>query len=384
MATSLFRRRWFPPPRRTLAPAAPASEPGTALGFVRRPAALSSVFSRRRKWRPRRRAAPSLHAESFGYGFARHYTGVLTPLGTKRADHYARIAPPSAPSLSAVAGGSLGARTYYVATSYVSPSGETTASAEASLALAANELAQAASPAASGNATGWNLYAGTASGATTRQNAMPIALGTAWGELPSGLVAGAAQPDANTTGWDVFNVFVPDPIAAARYTTNAIDTGFDDDLRISAEIVSGLGSGESGAPSLSFSIDTWLSNEGDPQSFTPWAIGFVNMRHLRGRIDYTPVAGSVSYIADLVITIDTSPRLESGGSFDVAAGGSVLAFPVAFHFPPFMPAPNVLAPTGAGYYATATSVSATQATITIFDHSGESVAGTVSWQATGE
>jgi hypothetical protein len=384
MATSLFRRRWFPPPRKTLAPAAAANESGPALGLVRRPVALASVFRRLRKWRPRRRAAPSLHAESFNYGFARHYTGVLTPLGTKRVDHYARIAPPPSPSLSAVVGGSLGARSYYAVTSYVSPSGETTASSEASLALAANELAQAGSPDASGNAIGWNLYAGTVSGATARQNAVPIALGTAWSEPPTGLVAGVAPPAANTTGWDVFNVFVPDPIAAARYTTNAIDTGFDDDLRVSAEIVTGLGSGESGAPGVSFSIDTWLSSEGDPQSFAPWTIGFVNMRHLRGRIDYAPAAGSVSYIADLVITIDTSPRLESGGSFDVAAGGSVLAFPVAFHFPPFMPAPNVLAPTGAGYYATATSVSATQATITIFDHAGESVAGTVSWQATGE
>jgi hypothetical protein len=384
MAISLFRRRWFPPPRKIFAPAVAASEPGAALGVARRPPALVSVFSRRRTWRPRRRAAPSFHAESFNYGFARHYTGVLTPLGTKRVDHYARIAPPPAPSLSALAGGSLDGRTYYAATSYVSPSGETTPSAATTLALAANELAQAASPDAAGNAIGWNLYAGTASGTTTRQNATPIALGTDWSEPPSGLVAGAAPADTNTTGWDVFNLFVPDSIAAARYTTKPIDTGFDDDLRVSAELVTGLGPGESGASAVSFSIDTWLSSEGDPQSFTPWTIGFVNMRHLRGRIDYAPVAGSVSYIADLIITIDTSPRLESGGSFDVAAGGSVLAFPVAFHFPPFMPAPNVLAPTGAGYYATATSVGATQATITIFDHAGESVAGTVSWQATGE
>ena len=102
-------------------------------------------------------------------------------------------------------------------------------------------------------------------------------------------------------------------------------------------------------------------------------------------MDYAPiVAGAVAYLQDLVITIDTSPRVETGGSFDVAQGGSVLIFPAAFHFPPFMPAPNVLAPTGGGYYATATSLSAAQATITIFDHTGTSVAGTVSWSATGE
>lgn len=354
------------------------------MPFRKRPAALATVFRRRPTWRPRRRAATSLGHESLGFGFARHYTGVLTPLGTKRVDHYVRIAPPPAPSLSQIAGGSLGSRSYDVTTSYVSPSGETTASVVSSLAVAADNLLQVASPASAGNAGGWNLYVGASGDAPTRQNTVPILLGSSWVEPSSGLATGTTPPAENSTGWDVFNVFVPDPIEAARYSTNAIDTGFDDDLRISAEIVTGLGAGESGAPTVTFSIDTWLTGENDPLSFAPWTIGFVNMRHLRGRIDYAPAAGSVSYIADLVITIDTSPRMESGGSFDVAVGGSVLAFPTAFHFPPFMPAPNVLVPNGAGYYATATAVSAAQATITIFDHLGESVAGTVSWQATGE
>jgi hypothetical protein len=318
-------------------------------------------------------------------GFIRHYTGVLTPRGAKTVDHYARIAAPAAPVLSQTAGGALGAATYFAMVTLVSPSGETTPSAEASLAVAANELLQVGAPAAAGNATGWNLYAATSSGAEALQNAAPLALDTGWTESAIGIVAGASPPTENTTGWDVFDLFVPDPVPAARYTTAAIDTGFDDDLRVTSEIITGLGPGEAGAPALAFSIDTWLTGESDPQSFVPWTIGFINMRHIRGRIDYDPiVAGAVSYIADLIFTIDTSPRLESGGSFDVAAGGSVLAFPIAFHFPPFMPAPNVLSPSGAGYYATATSVSATQATITIFDHLGNPVAGTVSWQATGE
>jgi hypothetical protein len=318
-------------------------------------------------------------------GFVRHYTGVLTPRGAKTVDHYARIAAPAAPVLSPVAGGALGTATYFAKVTLVSPSGETTASAEASLAVATGQLLRVTAPTASGNATGWNLYAATTSGAETLQNATPLALGTGWTEPETGLVSGFSPPSDNTTGWDVFDVFVPDPVPAARYTTSAIDTGFDDDLRVTAEIISGLGPNETGTPALAFSIDTWLTGESDPDSFVPWTIGFVNMRHIRGRIDYDPiVAGAVSYIADLIITIDTSPRLESGGSFDVAAGGSVLAFPTAFHFPPFMPAPNVLSPDGAGYYATATSVSASQATITIFDHLGNPVAGTVSWQATGE
>ena len=318
-------------------------------------------------------------------GFIRHYTGVLTPRGTKTVDHYARIAAPAAPVLSQIAGGALGAATYFATATLVSPSGETTQSAESSLLVGAGNLLQVDALVAAGNAIGWNLYAGTSSGAETLQNTAPLAFGTPWTEPATGLIAGSPPPSANTTGWDAFDVFVPDPVPSARYTTNAIDTGFDDDLRVTSETITGLGPNQSGAPALAFSIDTWLTGESDPDSFVPWTIGFVKLRHIRGRIDYDPiVAGAVSYIAHLAITIDTSPRLESGGSFDVAAGGSVLAFPTAFHFPPFMPAPNVLSPSGAGYYATATSVSAAQATITIFDHLGNPVAGTVSWQATGE
>jgi len=317
-------------------------------------------------------------------GFARHYTGVVTPKGSLTVDHYARIAAPAAPSLGAVGGGALAAATYYVAITYASPSGETTQSGEASLAVAAGNLLAIASPPAAGNATGWNAYVAIASGGEQKQNASPIPLGTSWTEPAAGLVSGAAPPGANTTGWDAF-LFVPDPVGSAKYTTNIIDTGFDDDLRVTSEIETGLGPGQAGAPALAFSIDTWLTGGTDPGVYTPWTIGFLTMRFLKGRIDYAPiVAGAVSFISDFVITIDTSPRIEQGGSFDVAAGGSVLVFPTPFHFPPFMPAPNVLAPTGAGYYASATSVSATQATITIFDHTGVAVAGTVSWSATGE
>src|SRR6185437_10740397 len=71
-----------------------------------------------------------------------HYTGVLTPRGAKTVDHYARIAAPAAPVLSQIAGGALGAATYFAKVTLVSPSGETTPSAEASLAVATNGLLQ--------------------------------------------------------------------------------------------------------------------------------------------------------------------------------------------------------------------------------------------------
>lgn len=355
------------------------------MPWRKRPVALAAVFRRRKKWFPRRDVVPTANLATLGFGFVRHYTGVLTPLGTKRVDQYSQIAAPAAPVLSQIAGGSIAATTYYVKVTYVSPSGETTPSVEASLAVSTNNLLRVASLAAAGNAIGWNVYVSSVSGAETKQNTEPLAFGVPWTEPSSGLIGGAVLPSVNTTGWDVFNLFVPDPVSAARYTTRPIDTGFDDSLRVQAEIIAGQGPGETGAPVITFSIDTWLSGGIDPDLFTAWTIGFVTMRHLKGRVDYDPiVAGSVSYLEDLVITIDTSPRVETGGSFDVAQGGSVLIFPNAYHFPPFMPAPNVLSPSGAGYYATATNLTADHVTIMIFDHTGVSVAGTISWQATGE
>ena len=108
------------------------------------------------------------------------------------------LAPPATPSLSQVSGGSISATTYYVKTSYVNVVGETLPSTEASLSVSLNNLLRVASPGASGNATGYNVYVGTASGNQTKQNSTPIALGTNWTEPLGGLVAGAAAPSSGT------------------------------------------------------------------------------------------------------------------------------------------------------------------------------------------
>ena len=107
-------------------------------------------------------------------------------------------AAPAAPVLSSVAGGVLAAATYYVKTTYVAGGGETLPSAEANLAVVADDVLQVASPAASGGATGYNVYVSTAIGAETKQNAAPIAIGTAWTEPTTGLIAGGALPVVGT------------------------------------------------------------------------------------------------------------------------------------------------------------------------------------------
>jgi len=105
---------------------------------------------------------------------------------------------PSAPSLSQAAGGALAGRTYKVRLTYVTPYGETTWGAEATLVIDANKLITVASPAASGGpaySTGYNVYATSGgSGTETKQNASAIDIATDWTEPASGLIAGTAPP----------------------------------------------------------------------------------------------------------------------------------------------------------------------------------------------
>ena len=319
-----------------------------------------------------------------GLGFARHYTGVLTPRGSKGVDRYARIAAPGTPVPTTVAGGALGAQTIFTKITYVSPSGETTASAEAGpSAVTASHLLQVPSPASSGNATGWNVYCATSSGAEVLQNGVPIAIGTGWTEAASGLVTGTAPPPgANTTGWDVFNLFVPDAVASASFISDPVDTGFNAELRVFLNASYGLGFGQSGTPAISFAIDTWLTGQNDPAAFTSWpSAGYIQMRYMRGRLSYAPVAGTLAYISDFVPTIDTAPTIETGNSLTVAAGGTTIVFPAEFHT-----APQVIATciSNASLIASVAAVSASGCTFHVWNSSGVDVGGVINYEAIGE
>jgi hypothetical protein len=172
---------------------------------------------------------------TMGFTLVRSLGGFTEPVGwaTSVASIYlngvatpsAGVAAPAASSLSPVGLGSLAATTYFVVVTYLTASGETAASGAASLALAANQVLSVASPAAVGGATGWNVYVSTAAGTETQQNASPLAVGTAWQEPTSGLVAGASPPAANTTGW---TLATPNTLnfAGAPLTGTAIAASF--------------------------------------------------------------------------------------------------------------------------------------------------------------
>jgi len=109
------------------------------------------------------------------------------------------LAAPAAPTLTAVSGGALSAVRYFARVSYLTAAGETAASPESALPVAANSLLQVGSPRQDINlpplATGWNVYLSTTAGAETLQNASPLPIGTAFTLPIAGLSSGSALPD---------------------------------------------------------------------------------------------------------------------------------------------------------------------------------------------
>ena len=153
------------------------------------------------------------------------------------------LASPPAPSLSSVLGGALPATHYSVRESYLSPVGETLAGPASGLSVAANHLLIAQSPPPEVGAVSYNLYLSKLAGnilagvnalpvnaaavngfsapgniGFARQNASPIAIGTAWDEPPFGWIPGPPLPSSNTTNPDTnFIISVPPGLASQRF-----------------------------------------------------------------------------------------------------------------------------------------------------------------------
>ena len=171
---------------------------------------------------------------------------VVANLAAQFAPH--QVPPsPGVPQLSQVAGGTIGATTYYVKTTFVTPSGETIPSSEANLAVLPNDVLVVSPPAQSGSAqgcTGWNVYVSTSTGTETKQNgSTPIALGTSWQEPATGLVAGAALPaglSQMTILVDPGSLFVSGAIVSQAQQQSAVITAPVANPRIDRVVIDGL------------------------------------------------------------------------------------------------------------------------------------------------
>jgi hypothetical protein len=119
------------------------------------------------------------------------------------------------PTLSTVAGGSKAARTYFVRMVFLIDGGLRGFSSEVSIAVPANSLLKATSPANTPPWTGWALFISTASGTETFAVSSQLGFGTDWTEPTSALpVNGPQYNSVNSHGVDGF------VITAAPYNTS--------------------------------------------------------------------------------------------------------------------------------------------------------------------
>jgi hypothetical protein len=109
------------------------------------------------------------------------------------------VTPPGSPALSSAAGGTLSSTTYYVEITLVSPTGETTPSAEVSLEVAADNELLVQSPPPTPGAIGWNGYIASATGQEKLQNSTPIPIGVNWTQTTALSTSTASPPSTNST-----------------------------------------------------------------------------------------------------------------------------------------------------------------------------------------
>jgi hypothetical protein len=165
--------------------------------------------------------------------------------------------PPSAPVLSQVTGSGCPVQTEYAEITYVNPQGQTLVSPEASFAVTSGNCLHVASPAGSGNATGYNVYVSANSNNETLQNSSPISIGTAWTQSGA-LVNLAYRPLLNTTTYsaiydegggqyDGVKIFTPLANSAGTSTTANGFTLFGCCVKLHNVYIAGFGNGLFGA-----------------------------------------------------------------------------------------------------------------------------------------
>ena len=183
------------------------------------------------------------------------------------------------------------------------------------------------------------------------------------------------------TGWEWSDQWVPDPVSYIEYTSPTLDASYDSALRVYQNDAFTLGIGQTGVPDMQEFIDTWLTAGSDLGVYTPWTIGTLTMRYIKGRISATIAQGSLYMITDYTLTVDMSPIVESPPSNLTvpASNTTVSTFPQPFHYPPFVN-PQVIS---GGTSATASSITKTGCIFHVWTGATET-GGVITYTATGE
>jgi hypothetical protein len=110
------------------------------------------------------------------------------------------LAPPAAPTLTAITASGCPAEAYYVEATYTSGQGQTVDSSEATITTTTGQCFTVTSPAAESGATGWNVFVSSNSNNETLQNSPALALGANW-TFGGTLVNLGFRPAVDTTAF---------------------------------------------------------------------------------------------------------------------------------------------------------------------------------------
>ncbi|MBI3447225.1 MAG: hypothetical protein HY055_18115 [Magnetospirillum sp.] len=188
------------------------------------------------------------------------------------------------------------------------------------------------------------------------------------------LIPDSAKPANELTNAELFETFVPYPVATSIYETLAVGDGIRDTVRAYGQIAAGLGADGTGNVLTSVTLDASVSADGVtgfPGAWTTWTSGTVDAAWIKMRLVQDNSLGAC-VITGFAPTIDVEPKSEVV-SATVAAGGGPVGFTKSYHAPPLVNPGAV----GAGVTgASATTVTRTGCTGHVWS-SGTDVGGTI-------
>lgn len=156
--------------------------------------------------------------------------------------------------------------------------------------------------------------------------------------IPDSQSTGSFYTGGTYTGWEWIDQWVVDPVTYIEYDTPVLDAGYDEQLRVWKTLGLVLGVGQTGTPEMQAFIDTWLTGAADPAVYTPWVIGTLYMRYIKGRISASITQGNLFMLTDYTLNVDMSPVTEvPPTNITVPGPNTVLTlFPAPFHYAPFV------------------------------------------------
>lgn len=180
------------------------------------------------------------------------------------------------------------------------------------------------------------------------------------------------------TNAELFEQFVPYPVASASYEAPEIDAGVDGSLRVWGSITAVNRSDKPGTAVPELEIDYHLA-AGAYDGFQPWTIGTIEARYVKERFTISSALGT-PIVTGFLPTMDAEEHSESQSGLVISAGGTTINFLTDFFSAPLVSFENddtvPLTPV-------ITALSNTSFTARLYNPAGTSVGGVGKYRATG-